>query len=241
MNQEPEFQVPIGGEDDRQLQDSINLPLLRLDSFKINQQNCHPCTTCASNPMKPNFPESTSEEPKSRKPSLSGFSKLPLPQLGRSMSDHYSYNPPSTNLSENSKAMEEIPFGKANVSGSALPLRRSISDHFASPVKCLSKSSSSNDLGAPESIEEDRPSAKRLKKMKEWMQEMNQWVDEEGITEDGDVCNAEAAKDNVEQADCEEATRVEKIGDCLDLHFKCPCGKGYKILLSGKNCYYKLI
>ncbi|OMO52099.1 hypothetical protein COLO4_37412 [Corchorus olitorius] len=58
--------------------------------------------------------------------------------------------------------------------------------------------------------------------------------------EDGDVCNTEATKEDSE-VDCEKAVRVQKIGDCLDLHFKCPCGKGYQILLSGQNCYYKLI
>ncbi|KAH6778098.1 hypothetical protein C2S52_006394 [Perilla frutescens var. hirtella] len=38
----------------------------------------------------------------------------------------------------------------------------------------------------------------------------------------------------------QEAVFVEKTGDCLVLHFKCPCGDGYQILLSGSNCYYKL-
>ena len=39
---------------------------------------------------------------------------------------------------------------------------------------------------------------------------------------------------------CEEAVWVERNGECLILHFKCPCGKGYQILLTGKSCYYKL-
>ncbi|KAH0671762.1 hypothetical protein KY290_023946 [Solanum tuberosum] len=42
------------------------------------------------------------------------------------------------------------------------------------------------------------------------------------------------------EALCEEAVWVERMGSCLILHFKCPCGKGYQILLCGNNCYYKL-
>ncbi|KAH0668531.1 hypothetical protein KY289_023024 [Solanum tuberosum] len=42
------------------------------------------------------------------------------------------------------------------------------------------------------------------------------------------------------EALCEEAVWVERMGNCLILHFKCPCGKGYQILLCGNNCYYKL-
>ncbi|KAG6394868.1 hypothetical protein SASPL_145458 [Salvia splendens] len=38
----------------------------------------------------------------------------------------------------------------------------------------------------------------------------------------------------------QEAVFVEKSGESLVLHFKCPCGDGYQILLSGNNCYYKL-
>ncbi|KAK9183045.1 hypothetical protein WN944_026194 [Citrus x changshan-huyou] len=38
-----------------------------------------------------------------------------------------------------------------------------------------------------------------------------------------------------------EVVSVEKKGDALILHFKCPCGSGYQILLLGGNCYYKLM
>ena len=41
--------------------------------------------------------------------------------------------------------------------------------------------------------------------------------------------------------DAEEAVSVEWAEKCLSIHFKCPCGKGYQILLSGNNCYYKLV
>ncbi|XP_022719688.1 uncharacterized protein LOC111277525 [Durio zibethinus] len=252
MNQEPDFEVPNQEEDDLQLQESINLSGLHLDSFKNNHQNHHPCIICAcnvtaSNPMKRPSPEPVSE-PKSKKPlldshqySLAGFSKIPLPQLHRSASDPYT--PPKTNLSENAKALDDTPLSKGSASCSALPprapaLSRSISDPILSPGKSFSRSSCFNEMGI-ELIKEESPSVKRLRRMKERMKEMRQWWDE-AMREVEDVWNTEAIKGDGE-VDCEEAVRVEKIGECLDLDFKCPCGKGYKILLSGKNCYYKLI
>lgn len=44
-----------------------------------------------------------------------------------------------------------------------------------------------------------------------------------------------------QDTESEEAVSVEKVGECLIIDFKCPCSSGYKILLSGGNCYYKLI
>ncbi|XWS57800.1 hypothetical protein CRYUN_Cryun09bG0204500 [Craigia yunnanensis] len=64
MNQEPDFKVSNQEEDDLQFQESINLSLLHLDSFKNNHKNRHPFTTCATaynvtafNPMKRPSPE----------------------------------------------------------------------------------------------------------------------------------------------------------------------------------------
>ena len=74
MNQESDFEVPNQEEDDLQLQESINLSLLHLDSFKNNHQNRHPCTTCACNVTVFNLMKCLSPkqiwEPKSKKPSL---------------------------------------------------------------------------------------------------------------------------------------------------------------------------
>ncbi|XVF42416.1 hypothetical protein PTKIN_Ptkin01aG0360900 [Pterospermum kingtungense] len=124
VNKEPDFEVPSQEEEEDdddlhlQPQESINFSHLHLDGFKNNHhQNHHPCTTCASNatasnnPMKRPSPEQISE-PKSKKPSLdnnhpytlSGFSKLPLPQLQRSVSDPYT--PTKANLSEYAKAAD---------------------------------------------------------------------------------------------------------------------------------------
>ncbi|AES89322.1 hypothetical protein MTR_4g072520 [Medicago truncatula] len=41
--------------------------------------------------------------------------------------------------------------------------------------------------------------------------------------------------------DYEEAVSVEWVDKCLSLTFKCPCGKGYEVLICANNCYYKLV
>lgn len=175
MNQEPEYEVPSQEEeeedDDLQLQEPINFSNLHHDSFKNNHQiqNRHPCTPCAcnvtaaSNPMKRPSPEQISE-PKSKKPSLdlSGFSKLPLPQLQRSVSDPFT--PTKANVSEYAKGLEDTPLSKGSASSSALPpkapvLSRTRSEPIVSPVKSVARSSISNDLGI-ESIKEESHSAK---------------------------------------------------------------------------------
>ncbi|KAK8634025.1 hypothetical protein V6N13_014854 [Hibiscus sabdariffa] len=246
MKQESEFQVPLQEEEEEEhleLQESINLSFLHLDNSNNSaQQNRHSCATCACNPMK--RPPESIFEPKPKKPllenhpypySLSGFSKLPLPQLRRTVSDPFT--PTRTSLSDTAKALEDTPLSKGSVS-SSLPLKppvltRTVSDPIFSPAKSLSRASSS------ELIQEESPSSKRLKSIKLRMSEItNSWG--ETVKEMENLLCTEATKDKGE-LDCEEAVTVEKTGECLDLHFKCPCGKGYKILLSGKNCYYKLI
>ncbi|KAK8712848.1 hypothetical protein V6N13_148076 [Hibiscus sabdariffa] len=255
MTQEPEFDVPHQEEEedddhDLNFQEPINLSLLHIDNLKntTTHQNRHSCTTCScnlttGNPMKRPSPESISE-PKSKRPlvenhpySLSGFSKLPLPRLHRTVSD------PLTPTKAAKFLEDDTPLLKGSASFSLPPkppaLSRSISDPIFSPANPLSRTPSPQEMGV-ELIKEESPSAKRLKRMKERMKEMSNWWGE-AIKEVEDVISTTEETKDKDEGDCEEAVRVEKIGECLDLHFKCPCGKGYKILLSGKNCYYKLI
>ncbi|KAE8720661.1 hypothetical protein F3Y22_tig00018635pilonHSYRG00009 [Hibiscus syriacus] len=226
MTQEPELEVQHHEEEDD------DPKLLHLDNFKntTTHQNRHSCTSCTCNPMKRPSPE-----PKSKAPySLSGFSKIPLPQLHRTVSEPLT----PTKLA---KVLEDSPLSNGNVSSSLPPkppsLIRSISDPIFSPAKPLSRTSSPQESGV-ELNEEESHIAKRLKRMKERVKEMNNWLGE--TIKDVEDVLLSGPKDKGD-VDCEEAVRVEKIGECLDLHFKCPCGKGYKILLSANNCYYKLI
>ncbi|CDO99330.1 unnamed protein product [Coffea canephora] len=102
-------------------------------------------------------------------------------------------------------------------------------------------------------LKEETPNTKRLKRMKDRLREMRQWWNEVIKEGEEDSCsdsedNDDLSKDNSEVCQvagseggpCEEAVWVERNGECLILHFKCPCGKGYQILLTGKSCYYKL-
>ncbi|KAJ0092473.1 hypothetical protein Patl1_25759 [Pistacia atlantica] len=125
-------------------------------------------------------------------------------------------------------------------------LRRSVSDPNPSPAPTLS--SSCDGVG-----EYDVPNAEWARKFSNCMKEMaRKWDELLGFEEDkgreenhnrsysNNVENNNASMDNCGE-DFVEAVTVEKAGECLIIHFKCPCGRGYQILLSGKNCYYKLM
>ncbi|KAG6668513.1 hypothetical protein CIPAW_01G175900 [Carya illinoinensis] len=81
--------------------------------------------------------------------------------------------------------------------------------------------------------------------MKDRMNEMSKWCEqvirEQQEEEDGgaEYNNASAKDDPL--PDFEESVFVERVGEGLTVRFKCPCGKGYQILLSGRDCYYKLM
>ncbi|KAK2376346.1 hypothetical protein QL285_077143 [Trifolium repens] len=111
------------------------------------------------------------------------------------------------------------------------------------------------------------PDSKRLKRMKERLTEMKQWWDEimkdEEEEEDEEEQEKEEEKEQEQEeeedslvaeddkvtsqsqdelrADYEEAISVEWVEKCLSLTFRCPCGKGYEVLISENNCYYKLV
>ncbi|KAK9266435.1 hypothetical protein L1049_021438 [Liquidambar formosana] len=144
---------------------------------------------------------------------------------------------------------------------SALPplpptLRRTVSDPTSSAyqtpqgiTRSFSRSPGSGDVGVgvqvpPDSINEESPNFKRLRRMKDRMKEMSQWWDEvmrEGEDGGSDENTTNTAKDASDGTETEEEVSVEKVEEGLSIHFKCPCGKGYQIFISGGNCYYKLM
>ncbi|KAI8545727.1 hypothetical protein RHMOL_Rhmol07G0060800 [Rhododendron molle] len=123
-------------------------------------------------------------------------------------------------------------------------LRRSFSD----PSPKASRAA----MTQPELKRMKRRDLQRMKRMKDGMREMRQWLDEvmregeeEEVEEDGgsellDDKNG-APKDQEPETESEEAVSVETSGKVLIIHIKCPCGKGFRILLYGNNCYYKLL
>ncbi|KAF5752434.1 Glycerol kinase [Tripterygium wilfordii] len=121
-----------------------------------------------------------------------------------------------------------------------LSLQRSVSDSMPSTAKTFSRSSNSNEMGL-----EHSPNSKRLKRMKEGLKEMKMWWEEllnaAEEAADADENSHILASQADSLAEFEEAVNVERTGECLLVNFKCPCGKGYQILLSSKSSYYKLI
>ncbi|GAV70829.1 hypothetical protein CFOL_v3_14327 [Cephalotus follicularis] len=124
-------------------------------------------------------------------------------------------------------------------SSSLLPLpapsRISVSDPV--PSMTFSGFSSSNDM-------EQSPSFQSLKMLKQYLRKASQLADKV-LPEDEDVGVGTEETNNATKGDTErqfqEAVIVERDGESLILHFKCPCGKGYHILLCGNSCYYKLL
>ncbi|KAK7394552.1 hypothetical protein VNO78_15083 [Psophocarpus tetragonolobus] len=204
----------------------------------------HPPCSAANNSIKRRSPPSSSSsgEPCPKKlfcdqedPSLCGFSAVPIPLnltslvnkrpvLRRCVSDPYRAPLP--------------PPGR----GSGLPplppsLTRCVSD-LSSPTPRLN----SEETAAPDSV--------RLRKMKERLKEMRQWWDDVMNDEEEDGGEEECAvtaddkvlaQDDLGVEDSEEAIRVEWAEQCVSLGLRCPCGKGYEVLLSENSCYYKLV
>ncbi|PIN09601.1 hypothetical protein CDL12_17809 [Handroanthus impetiginosus] len=198
---------------------------------------------------------------------LLGFTKLPLPHsfptstpspLRRTVSEPI-YSEFSEFPNSQQTALQEISNGNVvHDQSSPLPnIYRTMSDPNSlvnrkmaavgstPPRPPARNSSSSPSVG-------ESPTSKRLRRMKERMKVMRQWwnqvVCESDEEEDGesDKCipDHNTPKEECENHEMEnpsqESVWVEKNGDCLVLHFKCPCGHGYQILLSRNNCYYKL-
>ncbi|KAG6778619.1 hypothetical protein POTOM_014957 [Populus tomentosa] len=234
-----EFQIPAANN----LEDeSIDFSLLRLDSSTNNHHHSTPCTTCgcsaSSSSNKRRSPDHNPQDQLTKKPkklfvephettttndnnnvpnSVSGFSKIlqPIcgtnPVLRRCLSDPYS--PPNVANLVAQSPPESSKKGSASLPPKP-PLRRSLSD--LSPNKSLSRSSSFNGS-----------SSFKVGKQAEKLGPEDNPTD---ATEKSDSMK-----------DYEESVCVEKSGDCFIVHFKCPCGKRYQILLSGGNCYYKIM
>ncbi|KAF5736425.1 hypothetical protein HS088_TW14G00567 [Tripterygium wilfordii] len=176
---------------------------------------------------------------------LLGFTRISLPDTSPSAKTHSfpvlrrcasdPYCPPQS-PPENAKPVD----GNALLPPLPPSLRRSVSDPMPSPAKSLSRSSSSNEMGVERS-----PNSMRMKRMKEGLKEMTIWCEELLHEEEEEATAEKNSYSNAAKVDCgaefSEAVNVERTGDCLTINFKCPCGNGYQILLSGSSCYYKLI
>ncbi|CAL8075782.1 unnamed protein product [Prunus armeniaca] len=233
-NPEPDPSLPCNG------YHKISLPLLR---------------RCMSDPCNP--PSDTAANPSFFDPSLSSASTCggSLPNFTPPYSPDRHHCPKTPSHSP-THALPPLPPPHT--------FRRSVSDINPSPAKASSRfSTSSQDLGT----DIDTPNSKRLRRMKDRLREMSHWCqqlmrEEDLMEEDEDeqqqAVEEEAQVQAVDAADqdfhsntgaaedeCEkefaESVSVEKKDDCLVIHFSCHCDKAYQFLLSGGECYYKLM
>ncbi|XP_028766621.1 uncharacterized protein LOC114724439 [Neltuma alba] len=139
-------------------------------------------------------------------------------------------------------------------------LKRCVSDPSSSPAKTTRQDSSLEDMGmGADLIKEENSNLMRMRRMKDRLREMKKWWDEvmqEGEGEQVDEGDRAVSVSQVDEGDkavsvsqddsgtedgTEEIVSVEWVEKSLCINFKCPCGKGYQILLSGNKCFYKLV
>ncbi|XP_054778724.1 uncharacterized protein LOC129286741 [Prosopis cineraria] len=137
-------------------------------------------------------------------------------------------------------------------------LKRCVSDPSPSAkTACQESSLEDTGMGMDLSKEEDS-NLMRMRRMKDRLREMKKWWDEviqeeeEQVDEgnkavsvsqvdEGNKAVPVSQDDSVMEDGAEETVSVEWVEKSLCINFKCPCGKGYQILLSGNKCFYKLV
>ncbi|KAE8651441.1 histone H3.v1 [Cucumis sativus] len=180
-----------------------------------------------------------------QQPNSIPFSKINLPipfppsvsPLRRSLSDPTdarNFSPPLQTQSPAKRLCLNSPLPP-------LPLRRTVSDPNPAPEKTSD---------SPIKIQKDSPESKRLKRIKDRLKEMNHWwnevmSEEEEHNDEKEIKKRddeeEEEEEEEEEKDDEETVGVERVGDSMTLKLKCSCGKRFDILLSGRNCFYKLL
>ncbi|KAG6606253.1 hypothetical protein SDJN02_02996, partial [Cucurbita argyrosperma subsp. argyrosperma] len=183
---------------------------------------------------------------------LTSFSKIDLPiPFGPSSAHPTPFSPLSRSVSDPTEARNFSPPSPAkrlcpNSALPPLPLRRTVSD----PTPSTDKTSVSPlTIGrVNDSIKEDSPDSKRLRKIKDRLKEMNEWWNEVMSEQEHEEEKRDEKNETKKKVECckeeedeEETVGVERVGDSLELRLKCPCGKGFEILLSGTSCFYKLL
>ncbi|XP_047329561.1 uncharacterized protein LOC124932894 [Impatiens glandulifera] len=135
------------------------------------------------------------------------------------------------------------------------PLVRSVSDPPPLGLLDTSQFPISGEIGPSSIVRVENPSYNKMKKMKEQLKEMIQYWED---IDDEDDDEEEENGGSIEMRNCEkedekvierhegeeeetETISVERHGNSLIIQLNCSCGKGSQILLSGKNCYHKLL
>ncbi|KAK9935397.1 hypothetical protein M0R45_022500 [Rubus argutus] len=197
-----------------------HLSMLRLDNSK-------PSPSASTSALKrPSSPPSQQPNPKKEKlsPLFPGFSKItPLPPLPKTQSVLLRLpNPapahlqaPATTIPPNTKRR----------------LRR-IKDRFREMTLWFEQVMLEDD----EQVGEEQVPENQQQEVEE--QILNIEPSDEHVQH---LDNTAVTKEDCDQKRFEESVSVEKVGDCIVIHFSCHCGVPYQFLLAGGNCYYKLM
>ncbi|RID69552.1 hypothetical protein BRARA_C01640 [Brassica rapa] len=91
-----------------------------------------------------------------------------------------------------------------------------------------------------ESVKQDGTSPKRL--IKEGVRELDQWCNK--LINYGEDSSPKAQVESPEEEhdkECKEGVKVDRVGEAFVVEINCPCGRNYRTLFSGRDCYYKLL
>ncbi|XP_059599040.1 uncharacterized protein LOC132255190 [Vitis vinifera] len=121
------------------------------------------------------------------------------------------------------------------------PLRRSISELLpvVSPPRTGVSGHGEMVTGSPV-VSQDNPDPERFKRMMERMKEMKQWW-HEVVLEVEDAGSHHNNTNEASNAETEDLVIIERMGDFISIYLKCPCSKTYQLLISGSNCFYRLM
>ncbi|XP_010414022.1 PREDICTED: uncharacterized protein LOC104700236 [Camelina sativa] len=188
--------------------------------------------------------------------------RIRSPIYKRSLSDTFASPAGSMLGSGNSRngVSQETSPPSGNVPSSLPPrppmFRRSVSDVSPAPSssKSLLRSSRSNairegDFASPESSEAN----KMLYVIKDGVRELDQWCNkllkygEAAVSsvkqDDSPKCQVEdeVVVQEEQQKEGKEGVKVDRVGEAFVVEINCPCGRNYRTLFSGRDCYYKLL
>ncbi|CAH8380869.1 unnamed protein product [Eruca vesicaria subsp. sativa] len=199
-------------------------------------------------------PESKEDEEEEMMSNRLGYKKVPLPNdfdpnrirssrvYNRSLSDRFA---------SSCGDRETAPSGNVVASLPPRPrkpvFRRSVSDLTpAAPSMAFLGSSSSREANLAN--QENFDANKMLYVIKDGVRELDQWCNKllhysEAVKQD------DTPKEEVESAEeeeekerkCKEGVKVDRVGEAFVVEINCPCGRNYRTLFSGRDCYYKLL
>ncbi|CAF1823467.1 hypothetical protein HID58_059392 [Brassica napus] len=197
----------------------------------------------------PSPPETKEDEEMSNR---LGYKKVPLPAdcnparirsspvYNRSLSDRFA----STGYTRGGVGQETAPSG--NIVSSLPPrprkpvFRRSVSDLSPAPSRYTAIDEA--DLANQETSEAN----KMLYVIKDGVRELDQWCNKllhysEAVKQDDTPKEEVEPQEEEQEKECKEGVKVDRVGEAFVVEINCPCGRNYRTLFSGRDCYYKLL